>query len=397
MCPHVLVTNDFPPKVGGIQTYLYELWRRLPARDFVVLTSGAGRPGSAEFDREQPFRIERRAERVLLPTPALARRVRALASDAGAGLVVLDPALPLGILGRSLGFPYALVLHGAEVTVPGQLPGTAQLLGSVIGGASLVVAAGGYPAAEARRVASVKRFGKVKVPPIAVIPPGIDLERFRPLDGAERAAGRRHLGLPVEGRLVVSVSRLVPRKGMDVLIRAVGQLRRTMPDLCLVIGGAGRDRGRLERLASRVLGQAVAGGGAGGSAPPVRFLGQVDPEVLPLLDGVADVWAMLCRDRWLGLEQEGFGIVFLEAAACGVPQVAGRSGGAAEAVADGETGLVVDDPSDVGAVATALRRLLEDSGERQRLGQAARRRAEEQFDYNVLAHRLHRALREVGG
>ncbi len=396
MCPHVLVTNDFPPKVGGIQTYLHELWRRLPAEEFVVVTSGAGRAGSAQFDRSQPFRIERFAERVLLPTPALARRVRALAADAGSSLVVLDPALPLGLLGGELGLPYALVLHGAEVTVPGRLPGTARLLSSVVRAASLIVAAGGYPAAEARRVAGISR-GSGKIPPVVVIPPGIDLQRFRPLDDAERAAGRRRLGLPVDGRVVVSVSRLVPRKGMDVLIRAVGRLRRSMPDLCLAIGGTGRDGDRLEGVASRVFGRAVDGGGAGGSAPPVRFLGQVDPDVLPLLDGVADVWAMLCRDRWFGLEQEGFGIVFLEAAACGVPQVAGRSGGAGEAVVHGETGLVVEDPSDVAGVAASLRRLLEDEPERRRLGQAARRRAEEQFDYDILAPRLHRALREVGG
>jgi phosphatidylinositol alpha-1,6-mannosyltransferase len=391
MCPHVLVTNDFPPKDGGIQTYLFELWRRLPPDEFVVLTTGGGRRDTADFDRRQPFRIDRLPERVLLPRPHLARKVRALVSETNAGLVVLDPALPLGLLGRRLGIPYALVLHGAEVTVPARLPGTANLLSSVIRGASLVVAAGGYPAAESRRVAGRR------TPPIAVIPPGIDLERFRPLGDAQRARARRRLGLPVEGRLVVSVSRLVPRKGMDVLIEAVGRLLPSMPDLCLAIGGAGRDRSRLEKVARRVLGEAVAEGGIGTSGPPVRFLGRVDDEDLPLLDGVADVWAMLCRNRWFGLEQEGFGIVFLEAAAAGVPQVAGLSGGAGEAVAHGETGLVVKDPSDVASVAASLGRLLEDREERLRLGRAARRRAEEQFDYVVLARRLQGALREVGG
>jgi phosphatidylinositol alpha-1,6-mannosyltransferase len=117
---------------------------------------------------------------------------------------------------------------------------------------------------------------------------------------------------------------------------------------------------------------------------------------LPLLDGAADVWAMLCRDRWFGLEQEGFGIVFLEAAASGVPQVAGRSGGAHEAVADGVTGLVVQDPSDPRAVAAALRTLLEDEPMRRRLGHAARERAEKEFDYDVLAARLRAALEQAG-
>lgn len=390
MCRHVLVTNDFPPKDGGIQTYLYELWRRLPPEEFVVVTAGAGAPGTIEFDRRQPFRIERLSRRVLLPTPGLARELRALLTATSAGLVVIDPALPLGMIGPRLDVPYALVVHGAEVTVPGRLPGTAGLLRSVIAGASLVVAAGSYPAKEAGRVAGGQ------MAPVVVIPPGIDLERFRPLDEAERAAGRHRLGLPPEGRLVVSVSRLVPRKGMDVLIRAFGRLLGAMPDLCLAIGGTGRDRDRLESLARRILRPTTLPGVAGDSGPAVRFLGRVDDDDLPILDGVADVWAMLCRSRWFGLEQEGFGIVFLEAAATGVPQLAGSSGGAGEAVVDGETGLVLRDPSDVRSAAACLRRLLEDRDEARRLGQAARRRAEEQFDYTVLARRLQAALREVG-
>jgi phosphatidylinositol alpha-1,6-mannosyltransferase len=129
----------------------------------------------------------------------------------------------------------------------------------------------------------------------------------------------------------------------------------------------------------------------------VHFLGRVADENLPALYGCADVFAMLCRNRWLGLEQEGFGIVFLEAAACGVPQVAGDSGGAADAVADGETGLVVRRPDDPAAVAAALARLLDDAGLRARLGAAARARAAAEFDYDVLAARLDAALLEHGG
>jgi phosphatidylinositol alpha-1,6-mannosyltransferase len=127
------------------------------------------------------------------------------------------------------------------------------------------------------------------------------------------------------------------------------------------------------------------------------MLGRVSDDDLPLLDGCADVWAMLCRDRWLGLEQEGFGIVFLEAAAAGVVQVAGRSGGAHEAVEHDKTGLVVDDPSDPAAVAAVLASLLVDPERRRRLGEAARKRAEEEFDYDVLAARLRFALEQAGG
>ena len=122
MTRHVLVTNDFPPKIGGIQSYLWELWRRLPPEDVTVLTSPYA---DAElFDRSQPFRIERMREPVLLPHPILASRVRRLAAEVGAKAIVLDPAVPLGLIGPSLGLPYAAVLHGSEVTVPGRLPGT---------------------------------------------------------------------------------------------------------------------------------------------------------------------------------------------------------------------------------------------------------------------------------
>jgi phosphatidyl-myo-inositol dimannoside synthase len=367
---HLLVTNDFPPKLGGIQSYLWELWRRLDPASFSVLTTP--HDGAAEWDAGQPFAVERSRAKVLWPTPSLARQVDQLARRTGAGLVLLDPAMPVGLIGPRLTTPYGLVLHGAEVTVPGHLPGPRRLLRWVLRGAREVVAAGGYPAAEAERAAH-------RSLPVTVVPPGVDVERFQPLDDAGRRATRQRLGLPEDGRLVVSVSRLVPRKGMDVLVRAAARLAPERPDLTVAIAGSGRDRARLERLVAR-------------SGAPVRFLGRVPDERLPALYGSADVFAMLCRNRWAGLEQEGFGIVFLEAAACGVPQVAGDSGGAAEAVVDGETGLVVHDPDDSQAVAAALARLLDDDGLRRRLGTAARTRAAAELSYDILAERLAKAL-----
>ena len=168
---------------------------------------------------------------------------------------------------------------------------------------------------------------------------------------------------------------------MDTLIEAAARLAPTRPDLTVAIAGSGRDRGRLERL--------VRGSGA-----PVRLLGRVDDERLPSLYGCADVFAMLCRNRWAGLEQEGFGIVFLEAAACGVPQVAGNSGGSGEAVADGETGFIVDRPE---AAASALGRLLDDPELRRTQGETARRRAEAEFSYDVIAARLDDTLLRLEG
>jgi phosphatidylinositol alpha-1,6-mannosyltransferase len=220
------------------------------------------------------------------------------------------------------------------------------------------------------------------MPPVVEIPPGVDLGRFRPLDHEERTRARSDLGLPVDGPLVVSVSRLVPRKGMDVLIDAAGQLSERVPDLTVAIAGRGRDA---ERLAGR-----VAEVGA-----PVRLLGGLSDDDLPRLVGSADVFAMLCRSRWLGLEQEGFGIVFLEAAAAGVPQVAGASGGAGEAVEDGVTGVVVRRPTEAGDVAWAIGGLLGDPERARSMGEAARRRAEASFDYDLLAPRLSSSLADA--
>jgi phosphatidylinositol alpha-1,6-mannosyltransferase len=366
---HLLVTNDFPPKLGGIQSYLWELWRRLPPSAFTVLTTP--HPDAAAFDADQPFRVVRAPDPVLLPHPLLARRIDALAEESGAELVVLDPALPVGLLGPHLARPYGVVLHGAEITVPGRLPVANRLLRRVLKGAELVVAAGHYPAAEGERAAG-RTLSAVH------IPPGVDVERFRPLDADERRSARRRLGLP-DGRLVLSLSRLVPRKGMDVVIRAVARLVPGRPDVHLAVAGEGRDRGRLERLARD-------------AGAPVTFCGRVDDDALPALYGCADTFAMLCRTRWGGLEQEGFGIVFLEAAAAGLPAVAGESGGAAEAVVDGTTGLVVDPPTSVEAAAHALARLLDDDDRRRRMGSAARERAVVEFAYEVLAHRLQEAL-----
>ncbi|HEX3946979.1 MAG TPA: glycosyltransferase family 4 protein [Acidimicrobiales bacterium] len=381
MSRHLLVTNDFPPKVGGIQSYLWELWRRLDPDSYVVLTASS-HPEAAAFDAEQRasgIRIERVPGRILFfPTPAAGKCIRSLADEVGAGLVVLDPALPLGLLGPRLKMPYGVVLHGAEVTVPGRLPGSRQALAGVLRGAALAVSAGGYPAAEAARAAGDR------MPPVARVPPGVDCRRFVPLDELARREARRRLGLPESGLLVASVSRLVPRKGMDVLVEAARRLAPSFPELLVAIAGTGRDADRLARE-------------VGETGAPVRLLGRIGEEDKAALLGAADVFVMACRSRWLGLEQEGFGIVFMEAAAAGVPQVAGDSGGAAEAVEDGVTGLVVDRPEDPAAVAGALRRLLVDGDLRRRMGQAARSRAEASFDYDGLARRLAGALAEVQG
>ena len=376
---HLLVTNDFPPKVGGIQNYLWDLWSRLDPASFVVLTATSDE-NAATFDAAQAVRgvrIERVPGSILFfPSPQTRRDIEDCVRTHGIDLVLLDPALPLGLLGPRLGVPYGVVLHGAEVTVPGRLPGARSALARVLRDASIVVSDGRYPAAEGRRVAPDLAA------PLVEIPPGVDTTAVAPLKAPERRAARAKLGLPAAAPLLASVSRLVPRKGMDVLIEAANRLAPSYPDLVVVIGGDGRERHHLERMAADSL-------------VDVRVLGRVSDDDRAALLGAADLFVMACRNRWAGLEQEGFGIVFLEAAAFGVPQIAGDSGGAPEAVLDGETGLVVEDPSDPGAVAGAIRTLLADPPLRRRMGRAARTRVQETFDTDVLASRLAEALAGV--
>lgn len=367
---HLLVTNDFPPKVGGIQNYLWELWRRLPPDRFCVLTRP--HPGSAAFDAGEPYRVVRSRAPFLLPVPTVLGEIRGLLGSVGAELVVFDPAVPVGALGPRLDVPYGVVLHGAEVTVPARLPAAGRLLRRTLAGAEVVISASRYAAAEARRLC----------PDMAqdhYVPPGVDVDRFVPLPAERRRVVRRRLGVGDEETLILSVSRLVPRKGMDRLIEAVAQLARGRPAIQLLIAGAGRDRDRLTRLVRR-------------TGAPARLLGRVPDGELADLYGATDLFAMLCRSRWLGLEQEGFGIVFLEAAAAGVAQVAGASGGAAEAVEHGGGGLVVTEPDDPVAVSEALASLLDDPGRLRNMGSFARRRALERFGYDRLALDLCRAL-----
>ena len=375
---HLLVTNDFPPKVGGIQNYLWELWSRLDPETFSVLTATSD-PNAAIFDQEQAevgITIDRVPGRIrFFPSPKARRAVESTLADRNASMVVLEPAFPLGHLATSLRVPSVQVLHGAEETNPGRLPVSRHALAAALRSSSGVIAAGTYPEREARRATGGS------LPPVLQIPPGVDAKRFRPLDAQARRAIRSRLDLPVNGPLVVSVSRLVPRKGMDTLIDAAAMLQTDIADLTVAIGGTGRDADRLERRVSK-------------TGAPVKMLGRVSDDDLPGLVAAADVFVMACRSRWGGLEQEGFGIVFVEAAAAGVPQIAGRSGGADDAVIDGETGVLLDHPEDPRELRDALRSLLADEPRRRAMGDAGRSRAVASFDYDALAHRLGNAFAE---
>jgi phosphatidyl-myo-inositol dimannoside synthase len=359
---HLLVTNDFPPKIGGIQSYLWELWRRLDPADVTVLTTPY--PGAAEWDVEQAFRVVRTSQKWLLPTRLLARQINSLAGEVGAELVVLDPVFPLGLVSSQLRLPYVAIAHGAEYAIPADIPVLRSLIRSVTQKAHGVVAGGDYVAGRVRNVHQQV--------PVLSIPPGVDTVKFTPHDSVARTETRAKFDVDAQAPLVIGVSRLVARKGFDRLIEASVLVERQVPGLRVLIAGQGRESTKLQQRIDRL-------------GAPVQLIGRVADEDLPAFYSAADVFCMPCHDRWFGLEKEGFGIVFVEAAACGVPSVAGLSGGSGEAVLDGETGFTVAGSVTPEHLAVGLVKLLTNEVERTEMGLDARRRAVERFSYDQLA------------
>lgn len=363
----LLVTNDFPPDVGGIQQYVAQIAARLEG----VAVLAPANP--AADDAMLGYPVHRGPAGFLWPTPATLRAVRDAASAHGATVVVFMAPSPLPPLGRLIGLPWAVCSHGAELVLPARLPGSRQLFASVLRRAHHLFAVSDYTGAVLRGL--VGPAG----PPVDLLRNGVDLRRFSP--DVDPSGVRRRYGLD-DAPTVVTVGRLVPRKGQDRLIAALPRVRREVPGTRLLVVGDGRDRARLARLATQ--------GGDGG----VIFTGSVDATELPAFYRAGNVFAHPNRSRWGGLEQEGFGVVFLEAQGCGVPVVAGRSGGSPEALVDGTTGLLVDG-RDPNGIADALVRLLSDPAGAARMGAAGRTWVERHWSWDTIVAGFAEDLRRL--
>ncbi|EGG44185.1 MULTISPECIES: glycosyltransferase family 4 protein [Streptomyces] len=375
----LIVTNDFPPRPGGIQAFLHNMALRLDPERLVVYASTwkrsrEGAEATAAFDAEQPFTVVRDRTTMLLPTPAVTRRAAGLLREHGCTSVWFGAAAPLGLMAPALRRAGAERLvattHGHEAGWA-RLPASRQLLRRIGDSVDTVTYLGEYTRsriAPALTPAAAERMTQ--------LPPGVDEKTFHP--GSGGAEVRARLGLS-DRPVVVCVSRLVPRKGQDTLILALPRVLAAHPDAVLLIVGGGPYERDLRRLARET-----------GVAGSVRFTGSVPWEELPAHYGAGDVFAMPCRTRRGGLDVEGLGIVYLEASATGLPVLAGDSGGAPDAVLDGETGWVVRG----GAPAEAAERinaLLADEELRRRMGERGRRWVEEKWRWDLLAERL-RAL-----
>jgi phosphatidylinositol alpha-1,6-mannosyltransferase len=369
----LLVTNDFPPRPGGIQSYLEEYVRRLVGTGAHRVTVYAPAwKGADAFDSAAAdgYRVVRHPGTVMLPVPAVEARMRGLIAEEGIDTVWFGAAAPLALLAhraRSAGATRVLAsTHGHEVGWS-MLPGARSVLRRIGEKTDVVTFVSRYTRA---------RFSTAFGPRAGLehLPSGVDTERFRP-DPEARAELRARYRLG-ERPTVVCVSRLVPRKGQDVLIRALPAIRRQVDGAALVIVGGGPYLPTLKRLARRT-----------GVAEHVTFAGGVPYAELPAHYAMADVFAMPCRTRGVGLDVEGLGIVFLEASAAGVPVVAGYSGGAPETVRDNETGLVVDGRA-VDHVAGAVGGILADPDRAAAMGAVGREWVTTHWRWDILARRL---------
>jgi phosphatidylinositol alpha-1,6-mannosyltransferase len=368
----LLVTNDFPPRPGGIQAYLGEFVRRLAGTGAHRVTVYAPQwKGADVFDAHtNGYQVVRHPGTLMLPGPAVDARMRRLITEQAIDTVWFGAAAPLGLLAqraRAAGATRVLAsTHGHEVGWS-MLPVARSVLRRIGDATDVVTFVSRYTRG---------RFGSAfgRAAALEHLPPGVDTGRFRP-DPASRAELRARYRL---GRrpTVVCVSRLVPRKGQDMLIRALPSIRRRVDGAALVIVGGGPHLEPLRRLAARC-----------GVAGHVTFTGGVPSAELPAHHVLGDVFAMPCRTRGAGLDVEGLGIVFLEASAAGVPVVAGRSGGAPETVLDNETGLVVDGRS-VDEVGDAVSRLLADPDWSAAMGVAGRHWVTTHWRWDTLAARL---------
>ena len=323
----LFVTNDFGPRAGGIETFVHGLIERLPRGSVVVYTSAQS--DSEKFDAKwlTDFGVEviRDRSKILLPTPRVIKACQKLVKSRNLTRVAFGAAAPLGIMARAMRSAGAekivALTHGHEVWWA-KVPPFSFAIKFMSQSIDAITYLGDYTRSEISKAISKNDVGK-----LVQIAPGIDVDHFVPTDSSEL---RAQLGL-ADKAVIISVGRLVHRKGQDKLISALPAIRAAVPNVHLVLVGVGPHQKFLENLVAKL-----------NVADCVTFIGRINYSELPKYICVGDIFAMPSRSRFFGLEVEGLGIVYLEASACGLPVVGGKSGGAPDAVLVGETGVVVD-------------------------------------------------------
>ncbi|RNE49507.1 glycosyltransferase family 4 protein [Corynebacterium alimapuense] len=366
----LLVTNDFPPTVGGIQSYLRDFLDTLDPADVLVFASTQDSQAARDFDATLPYQVIRWAQSMMLPTPATSREMSRIIADYGIETVWFGAAAPLALMAkaaRSAGAAKVIAsTHGHEVGWS-MIPGARQILRRIGDHCDVVTYISDY---------TLGRFNTAfgSHPQFVHLPSGVDIQTFQPVGSQLQAQTRDRLGVGADP-LVVCISRLVARKGQDQLIRALPQLRLSHPRTRLLIVGTGGYESRLRRLAAKE-----------GVDNAVVFTGSLPFDEMKAILGCADVFAMPARTRGKGLDVEGLGIVYLEAQACAIPVIAGNSGGAPETVT-ADSGIVVDG-GDLKELTMALEELLADQTRRKEMGEAGRVNVEDNWTWEIMGARL---------
>lgn len=359
MITTLVVTNDFGPRSGGIETFIHGLLAQASKnqqRNFVVLTSRQDPQDEViTFDQkmweENRIKVIRDTTKVLLPTRRLAKAATDLFVAHKCENVIFGASAPLGLLAKSLrkaGAKHIVALtHGHEVWWA-RMPFFSAALRRIGAQADQMTYLGEFTRGAVANVLLREDHSK-----LVHLPPGVDLTRFTP--GIKSVELQKKWGI-ADAPVIVSIGRLVARKGSDQLIKAMPEVLQQFPKCKLLLVGTGNYQKRLEKLVHNLKVQ-----------DSVIFTGRVEHELLPDYYRLGDIFAAPCRSRYGGLEVEGLGIVYLEASACGVPVIAGKSGGAPDAVLEGKTGLLVNgrDHREVGA---AVIKLLSDKPLRQKMG-----------------------------
>lgn len=363
----LFVTNDFGPRAGGIETFIIGLIQRRPFGTTVIYTSF--QENSEQYDSDwlanYGVRVIRDRSKILLPTPRVAFNLRAIIKREGITTAAFGAAAPLGLLSASMkraGVTRTVALtHGHEVWWAKVFPFNLLLrrIGSTV---DVLTYLGDFTrAAISQGISAKAQSSMVKVAP------GIDVDHFIPTDAS---ALRESLGI-TKKKVIVSVGRLVHRKGQDCLIESMPQILSSVPDAHLLLIGQGPYREHLQELVRKHRLESS-----------VTFIGRIEYKDLPMYLCAGEIFAMPSRSRLMGLEVEGLGIVYLEASSCGLPVLAGSSGGAPDAVVQNITGLVVDGTNHE-QIATAAIDLLNNSAASQLMGAAGRQWIVENWRWEI--------------
>jgi len=368
----LLITNDFGPRAGGIETFVIGLLERIKDKEIWVYTSRQA--NSDDYDQQwlkkYRVRVIRDRSRILLPTPRVILNLRKLISGEEIEIIWFGAAAPLGIAAPWLRLPsikrVVALTHGHEVWWA-KIPPFSWLLRYASGGIDYFGFLGSYTKkAISRRIDSRK---------LAHVAPGIDVKHFK----NTKSKLRRYLQIG-DRPVIISVGRLVHRKGQDQLIKALYTIKQSIPDVILIIIGEGPHREVLNKLVKKYE-----------LTDSVKFLGRVSYNDLPVYLSASDVFAMPSRDRLFGLEVEGLGIVYLEASACELPVIVGKSGGATDALIEGVTGISVDGRN-TKEIANAAVKLLKDKKLSKKMGKAGRKWVEAEWSWKIWSKRFSKLL-----